>query len=96
MLVRNYDYAPALCDGVILHSKWNDQWVIGMSDGLFGLLDGINQSGLAVSLTFGGRRVVGDGFGVPLILRYILEFCETVKDAVKVFNQELSELETAI
>ena len=27
------------------------------------------DAGLAVSLTFGGRRVVGDGFGVPLILR---------------------------
>lgn len=87
MLVRNYDYAPALCDGVILHSRWNGQWVLGMSDGLFGLLDGINESGLAVSLTFGGRRIVGDGFGVPLIVRYVLEFCETTKDAAAAFKR---------
>jgi predicted choloylglycine hydrolase len=87
LLVRNYDYAPELCDGVILHSRWNGQWVMGMTDGLFGLLDGINESGLAISLTFGGRRVVGDGFGVPLIIRYILEFCETVEDAAKILKR---------
>ena len=87
LLVRNYDYAPALCDGVILHSRWNGQWVLGMSDGLFGLLDGINESGLAVSLTFGGRRIVGDGFGVPLIIRYVLEFCETTNDAAAAFKR---------
>ena len=74
MLVRNYDYAPALCDGVIFHSAWNGRRVIGMSDGMFGLVDGMNDRGLAVSLTFGGRTIVGDGFGVPIILRYILEF----------------------
>ncbi len=82
LLVRNYDYAPALCDGVIVSSQWNGQWVSGMSDGLFGLVDGMNEAGLAVSLTFGGRTIVGDGFGVPLILRYILEFCTTAKEAV--------------
>ena len=87
LLVRNYDYAPALCDGVVLHSRWNGQWVLGMSDGLFGLLDGINESGLAVSLTFGGRRIVGDGFGVPLIIRYVLEFCETIHDVSEAFKR---------
>ncbi len=87
MMVRNYDYSPALCDGMILHSRWNGQWVMGMSDGVFGLLDGINESGLAVSLTFGGRRIVGDGFGVPLIIRYILEFCKTTKDAAETLKR---------
>jgi predicted choloylglycine hydrolase len=52
-----------------------------MSDGLWGLIDGVNDAGLAVSLTFGGREVVGDGFGVPLILRYVLETCETAEEA---------------
>ena len=87
MLVRNYDYSPALCDGAILHTRWNGQWVLGMSDGLFGLLDGINESGLSVSLTFGGRRIVGDGFGVPLIIRYILEFCATAKEAKAILKR---------
>lgn len=83
LLVRNYDYAPALCDGVILSTKWNGQWVTGISDGLFGLVDGMNEAGLAVSLTFGGRTIVGDGFGVPLIIRYVLEFCKTAQEAAE-------------
>lgn len=87
MLVRNYDYAPALCDGLIMHSKWNERRVLGMSDGLFGLVDGINDAGLAISLTFGGRTIVGDGFGVPIILRYILEFCTDAKSAVEVLQR---------
>lgn len=46
-----------------------------------GLLDGMNDAGLAVSLTFGGRRTLGDGFGIPIVLRYLLETCETVGQA---------------
>ena len=69
LLIRNYDYSPSLWEGVLLHSKWNGRNVIAMSDCPWGALDGMSQSGLAVSLAFGGRRVVGDGFGIPLILR---------------------------
>lgn len=87
LLVRNYDYAPQLSDALILETKWNGKWVVGMSDGLFGLVDGVNEAGLAASLTFGGRKVVGDGFGVPLIIRYILEFCDTAKQAEKVLKR---------
>lgn len=83
MLIRNYDYSPALCDGLILETRWNGRTVLGMSDGLFGLVDGMNDSGLALSLTFGGRTIVGDGFGVPLILRYVLEFCSDAKQAAE-------------
>jgi predicted choloylglycine hydrolase len=84
MLVRNYDYAPSRLEGLILHSRLLERRVIGMSDCLWGLLDGMNDAGLAVSLTFGGRRVLGDGFGIPLILRYILETCQTSKEAQEV------------
>ena len=52
-----------------------------MSDCLWGLLDGMNDAGLAVSLTFGGRRVLGDGFGIPLVVRYLLETCDDVAEA---------------
>jgi predicted choloylglycine hydrolase len=47
----------------------------------------MNQHGLAVSLAFGGRKVVGDGFGIPLILRYILEFCDTTAQATEVLGR---------
>jgi predicted choloylglycine hydrolase len=79
-LVRNYDYAPSRFEGLIWHTRLLDRRVIGMSDCLWGLLDGMNDSGLAVSLTFGGRRALGDGFGIPIVVRYLLETCERVTE----------------
>lgn len=84
LLVRNYDYPPELCEGTVLSTCWNERRVIAMSDCLWGVLDGINDQGLTVSLSFGGRRTVGDGFGAPIILRYILEFCDTTEQAAVV------------
>jgi predicted choloylglycine hydrolase len=81
VLVRNYDYNPNAFDSLLLKTQWQGRRVIGTSDGLWGLVDGMNDAGRAVSLTFGGRRVVGNGFGVPLILRYVLQTCETAQDA---------------
>ncbi len=81
VLVRNYDYAPSRFEGAIWHTRLLERRVIGMSDCLWGLLDGMNDAGLAVSLTFGGRRVLGDGFGIPIVVRYLLEVCETVAQA---------------
>jgi len=83
MLVRNYDYNPHAFDAVVLRTDWQGRRVIGTSDGMFGLVDGMNDAGLAVSLTFGGRRVVGEGFGVPLILRYLLQTCDTTDEAAR-------------
>ena len=80
LLVRNYDYAPSRFEGVFLSSRMLEHRVIGTSDCLWGLLDGMNDAGLAVSLTFGGRRVVGDGFGIPLVVRYLLETCTTTEE----------------
>lgn len=84
LLVRNYDYSPRLFEGAILHTAWNGRSVVGTSDCLWGLVDGMNEDGLALSLSFGGRRTVGKGFGVPLLLRYALEFCTTTGEAVDV------------
>ena len=82
LLVRNYDYSPYLCEGSVLMTRWGERRVIATGDCLWGVLDGLNDAGLAVSLTFGGRRVVGDGFGVPLLLRYVLETCTSTAEAV--------------
>ena len=73
-LIRNYDYSPVLFEGLLLKSNWK-QGVMGMSDCLWGLLDGINEHGLVVSLTFGGRKITGEGFGIPLVLRGGDVFC---------------------
>ncbi len=80
-LVRNYDYDANAVERLVLHTGWQGRKVMGVSDGIWGLVDGVNDAGLAVSLTFGGRHAVGVGFGVPLILRYILQTCETAEQA---------------
>ena len=84
VLVRNYDYPVSRAEGIIISTAWTGRRVIGMSDCLWGLLDGVNDAGLAASLTFGGRPAVGDGFGIPLVMRYVLEVCENVSDACRV------------
>ena len=85
-LLRNYDLDPTLNELTLLRSDWRGKKVIGMVDGLSGLSDGINEHGLAISLSFGGRLVVGRGFGVPIIIRYILEVCTDVQDAIEVLR----------
>jgi len=78
-LVRNYDFPPELCDAVLLHGRFTSMTTLSMSDCLWGVLDGVNQDGLCVSLAFGGRRAVGEGFGIAIVLRYILETCRSVR-----------------
>jgi predicted choloylglycine hydrolase len=80
-LIRNYDYNPHWFEGVLLKTNWLKP-VIGISDCNWGLLDGMNADGLAISLTFGGRKVAAEGFGIPLIMRYVLETCKDVPQAV--------------
>ena len=87
VLVRNYDYPASRVEGIVYRTSWTGRRVIGMSDCLWGLLDGVNDAGLAVSLTFGGRPAVGDGFGIPLVIRYVLEVCEDVEAACGVLAQ---------
>lgn len=82
-LIRNYDYSLKLFEGTMLYTHWL-QPIMGVSDCTWGLLDGMNAAGLAASLTFGGRKITGDGFGIPLIIRYILETCKDVQSALDV------------
>jgi predicted choloylglycine hydrolase len=80
VLVRNYDYRPDLCERVVYSSEFTGRRVIGTSDCLWGLVDGMNDGGLVVSLAFGGRKGAGTGFGIPLVVRYLLEIADTVPD----------------
>ena len=81
-LVRNYDWDYRLFDAVVARTAYSGRPVLGMLDCLWGLLDGINDAGLAVSLTFGGRPQVGEGFGIPLVIRYVLQTCGTAEEAM--------------
>ncbi len=91
-LIRNYDYHPGACEGTVLLSRWNGTRVLASSDCLWGVLDGVNEHGLCVALAFGGRRVVGDGFGIPLVLRYVLEFCRSAREAIEVLRRVPSHM----
>lgn len=82
-LIRNYDYSPRYFEGLLMKTNWLKP-IVGMSDCNWGLLDGVNADGLTASLTFGGRRITGDGFGIPIVLRYCLETCSNTHEAVKV------------
>jgi predicted choloylglycine hydrolase len=87
VLLRNYDYSPKLLEGTWLASRFLGKRVVAMVDCLWGVLDGINEDGLAVSLSFGGRTAVGEGFGIPLALRYVLEFASNVKEAIALLKR---------
>ncbi len=80
-LVRNYDYHPDLFEWVTMSSAFTGRRVVGTSDCLWGLLDGMNEDGLVVSLTFGGRKGSAPGFAIPLVVRYLLEVAATVEEA---------------
>lgn len=81
VLVRNYDHDLNRFEAAIIRTALTERVVVGMSDCLWGLLDGINDAGLAVSIAFGGRRGSGTGFGIALVVRYLLETCSTVAEA---------------
>jgi predicted choloylglycine hydrolase len=86
-LIRNYDWDYRLFDATVARTGYGGRRVLGMLDCLWGLLDGVNEAGLAVSLTFGGRPQVGEGFGIPLVIRYVLQVCETVQEAVRALRR---------
>jgi predicted choloylglycine hydrolase len=87
MLVRSYDYPPLLCDATALASQWSGTRVVAMSDCVWGAVDGINEHGLAVAIAFGGRPVVGEGFGIGLVVRYVLETAQDVQQALAVLSR---------
>lgn len=87
LMVRNYDYPPQLTDALALRTHWSGRSVIGMADCGWGLMDGINDAGLAVAISFGGRRDVGIGFGIGLVVRYLLQVCTTTAQAAARLEQ---------
>ncbi|MGB5863305.1 MAG: C45 family peptidase [Sulfitobacter sp.] len=91
-LVRNYDLSPELNEGLLLRTQWSGRAVMGMVEFLWGLSDGINDAGLSVALAYGGRSESGRGFGVTTILRYVLETCDTVEQALAALERVPSHM----
>lgn len=91
-LVRNYDLSPELNEGLLLRTAWTGTPVMGMVEFLWGLSDGINAHGLSVALAYGGHSETARGFGVTTIVRYLLETCRTVADALAVLQRVPSHM----
>ena len=91
-LLRNYDLSPELNEGLLLRSEWTGRPVMGMVEFLWGLSDGINGAGLSVALAYGGSARTAPGFGITTILRYVLEVCETVGQALAVLARVPSHM----
>ncbi len=87
VLLRNYDFAPLLLEGSWLATRWTGPRVVALGDCLWGALDGLNDAGLAVSLSFGGRTESGTGFGIPLVLRYLLEVAQNTAEAIRILER---------
>ncbi|MBP2444199.1 C45 family autoproteolytic acyltransferase/hydolase [Rhizobium leguminosarum] len=86
-LIRSYEYGPRHLEGLWLASRFNGRRVLAMADRLWGVLDGMNEDGLVVSLSFGGREAEGQGFGIPVVLRYVLEIANTTAEAVEMLRR---------
>ncbi|KQW35579.1 C45 family autoproteolytic acyltransferase/hydolase [Rhizobacter sp. Root404] len=86
-LLRNYDFAPGLLEGSWLATRWSGQRVAALGDCLWGALDGLNDAGLAASLSFGGRTVSGTGFGIPLVLRHVLDVAHSTAEAIAILQR---------
>jgi hypothetical protein len=72
-LIRNYDWDYRIFDGVVARTAYTGRRVLGMLDCLWGLLDGVNDSGLAISADVRGpargRRGLRHPAGDPLRAR---------------------------
>ena len=87
-LVRNYDFSLDVVTDRFEATSWFGREVISKAQRPWGgCLDGLNQDGLVASMTFGGSPAQGCGFSVILILRYVLETCRHVADAVKTLSR---------
>jgi predicted choloylglycine hydrolase len=87
-LVRNYDYPLDIVTGRFEATSWSGREVIAKAQRPWGgCIDGMNEDGLVASLTFGGSRAQGRGFSIILMLRYVLETCRLVDEAIAALSR---------
>ena len=83
-LARNSDMFPSLkaTSESILYRPDNGYMFLGHSTSMVQLEDGINEHGLAIGMNFLMTKYRKPGLNTGMIIRYILETCKTVKEAV--------------
>jgi predicted choloylglycine hydrolase len=87
-LVRNYEFPLDIVSDGFEATAWSGREVIAKAQRPWGgCLDGMNEEGLVASLTFGGRPAHGRGFSIILMLRYALETCSRVEEAIAALSR---------
>lgn len=87
-LVRNYDWALDTVSERFELTCWGERRVIAKAQRPWGgCIDGMNEDGLVAALNFGGSTAQGLGFSIILILRYVLETCTRVEEAIAVLRR---------
>lgn len=99
MLARNYDFSESMDDMMLCTTKITGRYAhIGSTSVLFGRGDGLNECGLAISMTSAGlpvssmkgsiRRPVIEGLNFWAVIRSVLENCKNVEEAIG-FTREM-------
>jgi predicted choloylglycine hydrolase len=87
-LVRNYDFPLETVSSRFEATNWSGRRVIAKAQRPWGgCLDGMNEDGLVASMTFGGSAAQGLGFSIILMLRYVLETCIRVDQAIAALSR---------
>jgi predicted choloylglycine hydrolase len=88
LLIRNYDYPLDVVSDRFEATAWSGHEVIAKAQRPWGgCLDGYERRGPRRSMTFGGSPAQGCGFSIILMLRYVLETCRQVDDAIAVLSR---------
>jgi predicted choloylglycine hydrolase len=87
-LVRNYDFNLDVVTDRFEATSWFGREVIAKAQRPWGgCLDGMNEDGLVASMTFGGSPAQARGFAIILVLRYVLEMCRDVGEAIRALRR---------
>lgn len=87
-LVRNYDFPLDIVSDRFEMTAWSGRRVISKAQRPWGgCLDGMNEDGLVASVTLGGSRAQGLGFSIILVIRYVLETCRRVDQAIEALSR---------
>ena len=86
---RNSDFFTEIknvCESA-LYSPESGNRFIGNSTAMVQMEDGYNEHGLAIGLTYIFPRIVRPGLNAGILLRYILEKCNTVREALEALHK---------
>jgi predicted choloylglycine hydrolase len=85
LLGRNSDFAVSIEDQYesALYKPEGCYSFIGNSTAMVQMEDGVNEHGLAAGLTFNNLEVVRPGLNAGILVRYMLEKCKTVQEALE-------------